>query len=1160
MMHMQSAIWTVLRAFCLRTGCSLGLCLVMVFLAGCATESQTKMKGVSQPPSRVAQPKPAEPVRAPKPPEKEGGGQGKLVPRPEGKQRKPKYVLYPDPPGEPIDWTDRILTPREIGAYQKKAKLSPKLCPGLINVLAGPDLGFKTRMLTPKAPGKVIPYDPRAPMTLYVRLRNDATGEFLKLFPLQGATSDDKLLVVALTRKEIEAAVAHKDVYMICLPQLALPLVGGVTTEGVSTSFADTLHARGVRGQGTTIVIIDASFDLTNPELSGYINVNDAQRFDPANACAPTGFICDPNEPPGASHGTAVAEVVIDMAPEARIVPYMISGMVGFENAVQAAIDRGDVDVITTSVAFAQLPPFIGIRPEEKPAYHLGGDSPAALALARAVGNRIVVTQAVGNGGRIGWFGQYQPSEIIVPPLLAGQTGATELTNYQSLMEFRPEAPGLQTVCLPIIYDEHGVAAVWNGPNFTPDDYGLFLFNESMTQVMGNSIANDYASDNHIELPFEFFFGPPGDLPGAYDFDGDGEVEFKGCLVLASFDSSEDNIFHVISTQVDKDRLPGYINYGSILTPGDARGILGVGAVRHSDDTLADYSSLGPTDDMRPVPEICGPTEVSTTQYSDPTYYPGGFSGTSAATPHVAGAAALIVQQLPFARPWQVKARLTQEARYNGAYAVANLCGRGSLDLRQATLIRSDWSQANCQAPAGPGVNWSGCNIWENGSLPRDASAVDLTGVDLTGAILIGTNLHAARLHNANLSNANLMGARLRNAELHAANLSGANLSYTDMDTARMEGANATNASFSHAHLAYSTMASNFTNADFTGAWLYRTSFATANLWGANLSETVISFADFLGADLSGANFRDAALLPGDVDNAYARPNVDDVLLEEAGRTCKVENWSVADAPFCVENPWCDFAPFPGMQWQGCAFDGPEPGRTDFRGAALANADLRGADLRGSVFTGADLQGAKLSDTDLSHAVLTGTNLASTDLDTSRLQKAVLTGANLNGAGLQQASLQLSVVTDTETPTATEGADLRCIGGAYCEAITVNCNASIEGEVDLTGCDLTAENLIAVQTSGATMRGVNMRGRTLNGAAFRSSDLTGASLKGVSATTLTLQDSTLIGADLRDATITSGLNLAGADLTGANLSGASLSGNINTNGAILDCFGHTICN
>lgn len=86
------------------------------------------------------------------------------------------------------------------------------------------------------------------------------------------------------------------------------------------------------------------------------------------------------------------------------------------------------------------------------------------------------------------------------------------------------------------------------------------------------------------------------------------------------------------------DPVPAY----SITSPGDAVGSLTVGAANWDDDSLAEYSSQGPTTDGRLKPEISAPTGVSGS-----TYGPHGFDGTSSSTPHVAGAAALVWQAYP---------------------------------------------------------------------------------------------------------------------------------------------------------------------------------------------------------------------------------------------------------------------------------------------------------------------------------------------------------------------------------------------------------------------------------------------------------------------------------------------------------------------------------
>ncbi len=118
---------------------------------------------------------------------------------------------------------------------------------------------------------------------------------------------------------------------------------------------------------------------------------------------------------------------------------------------------------------------------------------------------------------------------------------------------------------------------------------------------------------------------------------------------------------------------------GSVATPGDAAGALTVGAVPWTSDQVGAYSSVGPTDDGRPKPDLVGPTYVT----ANPAWP--GTAGTSAATAHVAGAAALVRQQrraqgLPVA-PDDLRAVLVGTALDRGAPGVDPAFGAGSLRL-----------------------------------------------------------------------------------------------------------------------------------------------------------------------------------------------------------------------------------------------------------------------------------------------------------------------------------------------------------------------------------------------------------------------------------------------------------------------------------------------
>jgi hypothetical protein len=125
----------------------------------------------------------------------------------------------------------------------------------------------------------------------------------------------------------------------------------------------------------------------------------------------------------------------------------------------------------------------------------------------------------------------------------------------------------------------------------------------------------------------------------------------------------------VLKYQVAADSLP---------VPADSSnpGMVSVGAVPwNSPLTLESFSSQGPTTDGRIKPDLAGPDGVSTTSYGTP------FFGTSAASPHVAGAAALIKQANPGFGPAQIRGTLTATATDLGIPGTDNQFGAGRLDL-----------------------------------------------------------------------------------------------------------------------------------------------------------------------------------------------------------------------------------------------------------------------------------------------------------------------------------------------------------------------------------------------------------------------------------------------------------------------------------------------
>ncbi|WUD72184.1 S8 family serine peptidase [Streptomyces sp. NBC_00510] len=129
----------------------------------------------------------------------------------------------------------------------------------------------------------------------------------------------------------------------------------------------------------------------------------------------------------------------------------------------------------------------------------------------------------------------------------------------------------------------------------------------------------------------------------------------------------------------------------TINTPGAADAALTVGAVDR-DDSLAPFSSRGPrSGDDAVKPDVTAPgvgivaARAAGTTLGDPvdTHYVA-LSGTSMATPHVAGAAALLAQQHPGWNAQQLKDALTSTAHTVPGTKVTEQ-GGGRIDLAAAT-------------------------------------------------------------------------------------------------------------------------------------------------------------------------------------------------------------------------------------------------------------------------------------------------------------------------------------------------------------------------------------------------------------------------------------------------------------------------------------------
>ncbi len=124
---------------------------------------------------------------------------------------------------------------------------------------------------------------------------------------------------------------------------------------------------------------------------------------------------------------------------------------------------------------------------------------------------------------------------------------------------------------------------------------------------------------------------------------------------------------------------------GTVGSPGCARKVITVGATDDV-DAIASFSSRGPTQDGRQKPDICfpgvgiaAPRAAGTSMGSVVDDHYTRASGTSMATPHASGAAALILQANPTYTPDQVKGRLMETAKNLGLDGNTQGAGRANV-------------------------------------------------------------------------------------------------------------------------------------------------------------------------------------------------------------------------------------------------------------------------------------------------------------------------------------------------------------------------------------------------------------------------------------------------------------------------------------------------
>ncbi len=415
---------------------------------------------------------------------------------------------------------------------------------------------------------------------------------------------------------------------------------GTYVSQGVADLGADAWQNAGYRGSGVKIAILDTFKDYATAQAANELPPN-------VTTVGPV----DCSDPSSCSrHGTAVAEIIHDMAPDASLTLVAPTSSTDMASKIVNMAASGN-KIISSSVGYFNLESGDGTGPLSN-----------AINTAYNVYGSMYV-QAAGNQAQFHWDGQFADSDNNGWMEYAGpQTEANYFTSQ-----------------LPVGFDIRAYMR-WNAWPITTEDYDMYLVYWDTAAGKWNpvldSLSNPVGSFNYQSDP------SGSGLPPTEFFDYTTTFQAYYAIGIRNYSTTSNHIIDLTVATAP----PFYydVSARSLIDAATSNGAFGVAAVNSASPfALKDYSSRGPAHGSggtlaagNAQPRIAAYSNVDTWSYGA-----GVFNGTSAATPHVSGAAALVWEANPSFTAAQVRSYLESHAVDMGASGYDYLYGAGRLSL-----------------------------------------------------------------------------------------------------------------------------------------------------------------------------------------------------------------------------------------------------------------------------------------------------------------------------------------------------------------------------------------------------------------------------------------------------------------------------------------------
>jgi len=496
------------------------------------------------------------------------------------------------------------------------------------------------------------------PKNIFIQMRQDGTVQVhvtlknvddTSLSALEQFNLDIEVLSTKLNKiqgwidiVQLDALSESPDVLRISAPKYGHTRSGSTTSEGSAILKSDHLRELGFAGEGIRVGIIsDGANDWNAAQASGDLPEDGITIYGSCTKREANPVACVSRRT--CNEGTAMAEIIHDLAPGAEIAVGAVGTDLEFIQRVDDLVNIFGADIVVDDIGFYGEP------------YFEDGDVAAAVAAATST---VLFVSSAGNSGN----GHYEQDYA-------------QSTSY-TWHDFGLADGGPGDIDQEILIPPESYIVVimqWNDPFSSPEnDYDLYLFDDIPELIVASTEDQSLSGSSPIEG--FCYYNPAAEEQVRY-------------LLVDKYSGSPRRLEVFTLGAWDT-----WYNHpeGSIIGHPSVNEVIAVGAVNADDpgnDDIAYYSSRGPARidfpalEVRSKPDLIGIDGVSVTgagSFSNP------FFGTSAAAPHVAAIAAQLLSVSPTVTIDHVHAALIDGALDLGPSGFDDAFGYGIVDALQS--------------------------------------------------------------------------------------------------------------------------------------------------------------------------------------------------------------------------------------------------------------------------------------------------------------------------------------------------------------------------------------------------------------------------------------------------------------------------------------------